>query len=296
MTGLFVHLISRFVDGRFLFDDPARAEYLRLLALALRHSAWRLVSYALMSSHIHLGLISGRDALDRWIHRVHGGIAEWLTVRRRAEDDKTRGHVFADRPKTLVSPLSAAPTVIMYHHQNPGSAGVVDDPSQSTWTSHRAYVGVDPTPEFLDVTLGLGLCGYRADDAGRSAFDEAVRARRITRDDIDGLPTVQVPYEADDTALRLVEALDAAEIAQLASIGAGVLVGEMRGKSRRPAVVKARRVALLAWTELGGRQAEMTRYLGLSAAAASYLVTSAAGLEREVARVARGVRGRARAA
>jgi REP element-mobilizing transposase RayT len=296
IPGCLVHLISRFVDGRFLFDDAARHEYLRLLGLALRQTDWRIVAYALMSSHIHLALISGRQFLDPWIHWVHTGISQWLNERRRASDAQTRGHVFADRPKTKVYPLMVGPNVIIYQHQNPRSAGVVEDPSESTWTSHRAYAGLDATPVWLDVTLGLGLCGYRDDDAGRRAFHEAVCARRIGRDDLERLPQIVSAEDVTGPLVRLVDGMDEAEIVQWAAVRWGVSPAEVRSRSRVRAVVAARKVALHAWRALGGRTARMAQYLGLSSSAASQLTRCVTGLEEDVAFVLGRVQGRQQAA
>lgn len=83
IPGGLVHVICRFVDGRFILDDLGRGQYLSLLERALRRVDWILISYALMSSHIHLGLIMGDAELRTWAHPVHLRFAQWVNRRLR---------------------------------------------------------------------------------------------------------------------------------------------------------------------------------------------------------------------
>ena len=48
---------------------------------------------------------------------------------------------------------------------------------QSTWTSHRAYLGVASAPAWLDVATGLMLSGFEPTEAGRAAFEAFLAAR-----------------------------------------------------------------------------------------------------------------------
>jgi hypothetical protein len=47
--------------------------------------------------------------------------------------------------------------VIAYIHNNPVRAGVVAKASDSSWTSHRAYVGSSKPPQWLKVDHGYEL-------------------------------------------------------------------------------------------------------------------------------------------
>jgi len=67
-----------------------RHEYLRRLSRALETSDWKLLSYALMSSHIHKGYIAGRERFEDLTKRAHSPFALWLNKRQRR-----LGHVFA---------------------------------------------------------------------------------------------------------------------------------------------------------------------------------------------------------
>src|SRR5882762_8704116 len=80
--GRVYHLISRFVDRDwFIATESERRVYLELLGRALQTSDWRCLAFAIMSNHIHLAMVAGLQALDRWIRRVHSPFAEWLNQR-----------------------------------------------------------------------------------------------------------------------------------------------------------------------------------------------------------------------
>ena len=167
------HVISRFVDRRFHFgDDADRHKYLDLLTLTQKATAfdWLSFSFALMSSHVHLGLFSGQQALAALFHPLHTRFARYWHKRYGG-----LGPIFADRPANFEMPPELVPRMIAYHHRNPVTAGVVAVPAESRWTSHRAYLRLDPGPPWLDIERGLALCGFADTSSGRHAFDEFVR-------------------------------------------------------------------------------------------------------------------------
>jgi REP element-mobilizing transposase RayT len=162
------HVISRLVDRRFFLDaDEARARYLSLLGRSLAPSDWRCLAYALMSNHIHLVMAAGQEEPECWLKRVHSPFAHWLN-----KSAGGLGPIFADRPKVRIVADEKVGHVIAYVHNNPVRAEVVQTAAESTWTSHRAYLGVEPAPRWLDVDDGMRRAGFS--DAG--AFDSFVRA------------------------------------------------------------------------------------------------------------------------
>ena len=165
VPGLVHHVIARFVDRRWLIqDDESRENYLALLGRAMTTSDWRCLAYAIMSSHIHLAMLAGNSPPERWTRRVHPRFAKWLN-----EHQGGLGHVFAERcDMWAVRPTDEA-ALIAYIHNNPVRAGVVENPRDSTWTSHRAYVGLAPAPSWLHVAEGLARSGIT-----RPTFDGVV--------------------------------------------------------------------------------------------------------------------------
>ncbi len=166
------HIISRFVDRRFfLADDPSRLSMLDAITRAQRRWDWQWLSYALMSSHLHYGAVAGAKNPDRFFASAHTRFAQ--RFHRRAEG-ATLGPVFADRP--TIHPIGRARLLKMvaYHHRNPCEAGVVQRPADSTWTSHRFYLRLDPAPLWLDIEWALDVLGFADTEAGRKEFDEFV--------------------------------------------------------------------------------------------------------------------------
>ena len=151
------HQISRFVGGEwFMQTDVERRGYLFLLERALAETDWRCFAYALMSSHIHLGLIAGTNPLKDWLAPMHTDFALWINQRREGRI----GGVFVKGPDEYEFQPKGTGRLISYIHNNPVRAGVVSHPSESDWTSHRAYLGLAPRPHWLAVERGLELSGF----------------------------------------------------------------------------------------------------------------------------------------
>ena len=167
------HVISRFVDREFRFEvDGAREEYLRRGARALGRTDWRALAFALMSSHVHWALRAGSRPSAAFVKPLHTGFAGWLNATQRR-----LGPVFAERHRSVTCEGETAAALIAYIHNNPVRAGVATDPADSDWTSHRAYLGLAEPPAWLDVELGLHLCGFAATRSGRQAFHAFVLSR-----------------------------------------------------------------------------------------------------------------------
>jgi hypothetical protein len=179
--GAIHHVVSRFVNREFrLRSASERAEYLRRVAASIAGSDWKLLGYALMSSHVHWAAVAGEDPCWRFIKPLHSGFASWFN-----RTKGTIGPVFASRPTVVVMDRGAAGHLLAYLHNNPVRAGVVADPVESTWTSHRAYVGLEDPPSWLDVTAGLSLSGFDAEIRGRTGFHEFVSTRTGAPRDLD---------------------------------------------------------------------------------------------------------------
>ncbi|HEX5064098.1 MAG TPA: hypothetical protein VFV99_32200 [Kofleriaceae bacterium] len=161
VPGFVYHLISRFVDREwFITHERERRYYVSLLGRAISKSDWRCIGYAVMSNHVHISAVAGVHSLDSWIRRVHSPFADFMN-----KQHGRIGPLFVRGPRAFETPASDVARLVAYIHNNPVRANVVANPADTRWTSHRAYLGLDPAPSWLDVRLGLRLCGFDKPDA-----------------------------------------------------------------------------------------------------------------------------------
>ncbi|MFO0709863.1 MAG: transposase [Sandaracinus sp.] len=170
------HLVSRFVRDEWLLDRAgAREAYLQALAEAAARSSTTVLAYCLMSSHVHLVVVQGEAPLERFTKSLHGSFARWLNGSR---STRAKGPVFAGRPRTtLVEEETYLTQLVRYVHNNPVRARVVRSARNSTWSSHGAYIGRVPAPDWLHVGYVLERFGR---DPRRAAerFDAFVEEGR----------------------------------------------------------------------------------------------------------------------
>src|SRR5213592_4474061 len=81
--GVVYHHISRFVGKEWFVESSVeRNTYVTLLSFAMRGTDWRCFAYAVMSSHIHLGLVAGAKKMKEWLGPMHTAFAQYLNDRR----------------------------------------------------------------------------------------------------------------------------------------------------------------------------------------------------------------------
>jgi hypothetical protein len=170
-------LISRFVANTWFVESPVeRRAYLSALGFELAHSDWRCFSYAVMSSHIHLALLAGNDRLRDWLRPAHKAFARWTNDRL-----SRAGAVFVRGPTLVAFRPEGVSSLVNYIHCNPVRANVVARPVDTDWTSHRAYMGLERRPHWLDTKLGLSLSGF----PNGAALDEWMTEVRTQRDELE---------------------------------------------------------------------------------------------------------------
>jgi hypothetical protein len=276
--GLVHHVISRFIDDRwFVRTDADRERYLHLLGRALEKSDWSCLAYAIMSSHLHLALIAGERPAESWSRRVNPAFARWLN-----QTFDRGGCVIASRASMWISRPGRTAELIAYIHNNPVRAGVVARAVDSTWTSHRAYVGSAPCPAWLDTEAGLeraGLAresfdawvhGERANVLDEHALEPIRRAARKlgaielgtpTRDPLEAMLVARPFAYVRPSPARIVET-----VAEVSRVPLGALRSHLRGE---PA--DARAVAIRAGQAFGVSMSSVAAALGISPQAASRL-------------------------
>ena len=186
------HIISRCPEGRFLIKgDAERHEYLRLLGQTLARTDAQVLAWCLMSSHVHVVVIHGKEPLERLVKPVHTGFAGFIS---RGSRRGARGAVFAQRPRAiLVDKDEYLLELVRYVHNNPVRAGLTRQASQSRWSSHRAYIGLEAAPAWLPIGFVLDQFARRPGVARRK-LDAFVRERATEgrRPDLSGDPDDEV--------------------------------------------------------------------------------------------------------
>lgn len=259
VPGVVYHLIARFVDRQwFITNDEERALYIRLLGCAVRASDWRCLAYAVMSNHVHLAVIAGRERLDSWIRRVHSPFADFMNAAQ-----GRIGPLFARGPKSRPVSPERVGDVIAYIHNNPVRALVVATAADSTWTSHRAYVGAVAAPEWLCVADGLARSGF----ANPSDFD------RWTSDPTrEGDESFSADLVDQDTPSRGAPGIprtrplpaEAMEIVRMSAAALDLPLSQLRSPRKGPKERAARRVAIRCAFAVGLTGVEIAFALGVT--------------------------------
>jgi REP element-mobilizing transposase RayT len=164
----FYHVYARGTGGLVYFEDDAdHHAHLALYGRVVERDAWRIHAYCLLHTHHHVLVEAPHEALVRGMHLI--GTAQAMRLNNRRD---RFGHVTAGRfGSTALYAHDDVARVAIYIATNPVSAGLVDDPSEFPWVSHRATLGAEPAPPWLEIQwlprlfgeLGLGGAdGYAA--------------------------------------------------------------------------------------------------------------------------------------
>jgi len=259
VPGGLYHAILRGNHREAIFHHPGDYRtFEELLAAYLVRYEARLHAYCWMPNHVHLAVEVGSAPLGRLMQVVAS-----LYARHKQRSVPTTGHLFERRYRAkLVQADAYLLALVRYIHLNPVRAGLVREPSEYFWSSHRAYLG-DAPPSWLitQTTLSLlgGLTGGSARAYRRLMAEEpdaaetaAVRcgpdrssSSRTARESASDLPGP--PRAAHESLEELVE-----EVAGEFRIDSGLLAT----RRRDPHLVRAR--AELARRAIAGGVATLT--------------------------------------
>jgi len=203
-TGTLQHVISRFVDREWRIKTKNdRLAYLQIVSELSTTLDWKFAAYALMSSHEHWAFIMGTSSFSPFFHRLHTRFSiGWQ------KEHQGIGPIYAGRPKNYTKAPADMLSLVSYLHMNPVRAGVVSQPSESKWTSHRSYMRIDPVPSWIKTEKNLHQMGFSDNEHGRLLFNSAVHdieSDRLKKFGLESPQTVYVYVLGYDNLQMLVE-------------------------------------------------------------------------------------------
>ena len=157
--GAVYHVTARGNRREEIFtDDADRHRLLAVLGAAVDRFDACVLAYCLMGNHYHLVLQTRQPNLSRFMRHLNGVYTQAFNRRH-----VRVGHVFQGRFNAIVvDSESYLLTLCRYVELNPVRAGIVAQPANWTWSSHRAHIGLALVPSWLDTAkvhawvLGMG--------------------------------------------------------------------------------------------------------------------------------------------
>lgn len=132
--------------------------FLECVARTVDEHELELHAYSLMPNHYHLLVRSRHGNLSRAMRRLNAEYTQRVNLLERWDGPVFRGRFHSQ----LVEDETRLVHVLAYIHLNPLRANLVTRLDSECWTSHRAYLGRDPAPEWLTTGHFLGLLGGAA--------------------------------------------------------------------------------------------------------------------------------------
>ena len=173
--GAVYHVTSRGDRREPIFvDDEDRVDLLDIVAQALSRFDAQMLAYCLMGNHYHFVLHTRQANLSLLMRHINGVYTQSYNRRHNKV-----GHLFQGRFKAILVDRDAyLLEVCRYVELNPVHAGMKRKAQTWPWSSYRAHVGLETTPEWLDSD---GLHGYLLGRAVRSDADRRRAADRYAR-------------------------------------------------------------------------------------------------------------------
>jgi REP element-mobilizing transposase RayT len=161
VEGGLYHVITRGNDRQNIFHSREdHSKFLALLEKQKIRSAFFLYAYCLMTNHIHLLIERQADSIGSTMQRLLTGYSQYYNRRYGRV-----GHVFQGRHKAILCQSEAYLTkLVRYIHLNPVRARMVTAAEHYPYSSHRAYLDLEPAG-IVDVDPVLRHFGSRREKA-----------------------------------------------------------------------------------------------------------------------------------
>lgn len=146
--GAIYHIFARGNrQERIFLDDDDRSNFLKLLANVTQRFNWLCHAYCLMGNHYHLLIETPEGILDRGMQYLNSVYAQRFNRKHNKVGHLLQGRYTAKLVDGNLHFLLTA----RYVNRNPVDAQMVEDAARWKWSSYRATVGKEKTPDFLTV-------------------------------------------------------------------------------------------------------------------------------------------------
>lgn len=154
-TGIY-HIILRSVNQHIIFETESDYQkFLYILSDCKIKYDIDIYAYCLMDNHIHLLLYSIPDALSSFFQSLGTRFVRWYNSK------YTRsGHLFQERFHSCpIENKSHYLATLVYIHNNPVKANIVQYPSKYRWSSFKAFYG-QKNP-LINVSFSYDIAGSK---------------------------------------------------------------------------------------------------------------------------------------
>jgi REP element-mobilizing transposase RayT len=267
--GGFYHVIVRGNQRQKVFwEEKDFLKYLEFLGdYKDRYEFW-LHAYVLMETHVHLLLETGKVPLSKILQGINQRFTMYFNWSR-----GTVGHLFQGRYKAILCDRDAyLLSLVKYLHHNPVRAGMVRQPEEYRWSSHRTYLGLDKDG-LVDIGMVLGMFSKDL-KKGRKLYREYMREEEKTcgeefyqtvdqrvLGDEEFVGRVRGKVKNGIAAERRRHGVKLGQIARGIEEIFGIPLAELKGSRKDRRVMEGRRLFSLAGREYGYKGKEIAAFL-----------------------------------
>ena len=267
--GGFYHVIVRGNQRQKVFQEEKDFfKYLEFLSdYKDRYEFW-LHAYVLMETHVHLLLETGQVPLSKILQGVNQRFTMYFNWKH-----GTVGHLFQGRYKAILCDREAyLLSLVKYLHCNPVRAGMVRQPEEYRWSSHRTYLGLNKDG-LVDTGIVLGMFSKDL-KRGRRLYHEYMREEEKTPKE-EFYQTVDQRVLGDEEFVERVRGrvkngiaagrrrhgVRLGEIARGIEEIYGIRLGDLKGRGKDTGVMEGRRLLSLTGREYGYKGKEIAAFL-----------------------------------
>src|SRR4030042_2512027 len=267
--GGFYHVLSRGNQRQKVFlEEKDFLKYLEFLSDYKERYGFWVYAYVLMGTHGHVLIETGQVPLSKILQGINQRFTMYFNWRH-----GTVGHLFQGRYKAILCDRGTyLLSLVKYLHYNPVRAGMVRQPEEYRWRSHRVYLGLN-RDGLVDTGLVLGMFSKDL-KRGRRLYREYMREEEKTSKE-EFYRTVDQRILGDEEFVERVRGrvkngiagggrrhgVSLGEIARGIEEIFGISLGELKGRGKDTGVMEGKRLFSLAGREYGYKGKEIAAYL-----------------------------------